>query len=119
MLSVCYVSNSYMQFCVYFYLVPLLMQCITKLLAYVAALFVGSVSELSWIRDSDARAGNLNLMVLGLIRSQQKKIFFRAFLISFLIYFFRAAFCRFRKYFCSQDRQLQLIGFLLSFSDSR
>ena len=51
MLSVCHISNYYMQYCVYY------MQCgctIGIFLAYVAALFVAIVSKLSKARGTDA-----------------------------------------------------------------
>ena len=41
--SACYIPNFYMQNWVYLFLVPLLLNNVGKLLAYVAALFVTSV----------------------------------------------------------------------------
>ena len=51
--SVCYIPNYYLQNCLNFYLVPLLLHRIGKLLAYVAALFVTSVCRLLSVRGRE------------------------------------------------------------------
>ena len=53
--SVCYIPNYYLQNCVYLCLVLLLLQSIGNLLAYVAALFVASISRLLSVRDQFSR----------------------------------------------------------------
>ena len=49
--SVFYIPNYYLQHCVYLYLVPFLLNGIGNLLAYVAALFVTTVSWLLSLRS--------------------------------------------------------------------
>ena len=50
---------------VYFYLVPFLLSSIGNFFAYLAALFVASVSKLSRARGTDARTGTLSILVVG------------------------------------------------------
>ena len=54
--SVYYIPNCYMQKCVYFYLVTLLLNRIGDLLAYVAAIFVTSVCRFLTVRGREGRA---------------------------------------------------------------
>ena len=56
--SVCYIQNYYMLGCVYLYFMPLFLHRLGNLLAYVAALFVASLSKLSTARGTDARTGD-------------------------------------------------------------
>ena len=53
--SVCLISNCYMQKCVHFYLVTLLLNRIGDLLAYVAAMFVTSVCRFLFVAEREGR----------------------------------------------------------------
>ena len=64
---VSYVANYYMQNCVYLYLVPLLLYGIGNLLAYVAALFVARVCNLSVLVAQMRGKETINLLVVGSI----------------------------------------------------
>ena len=83
-----------LQNCVFLYLLSFLLHRIGNFSAYLAALFVASVSKLSRARSADARVETLNLGILASFPPQQSFFFKTVLPISISLYF-RATFFRF------------------------
>ena len=97
LISVCFIQNYYLQICVYLYLVPLLLNGIGNLLAYVAVFFVTSVCRLLSLRGWGDSAWDSKS--LDCSRSQIRTLHVADFLLirglflPFLVLLGRAVFC--------------------------